>query len=264
LTDALIILGCKRRLADFINCNRDVFYFTVEEYNAFCKESVGEELCPEYGSSKGKSLRGYIKVKPLNDVCKLLGDFIEFYETEILNTYKDLDCWHDGYDEAKRDLATLNGLARLVPAPLKVVFAESHVSAFAGRAYEDIKNGDYDSAVTKSRTLLEEAFIKILELSNVEVGSKGDLKKLYGQVKSICNMSGRKEYATVLNELISGLEKIVSAIAEMRNIAGDAHGHGDRRFVIKEHHARLCLNAAITVADFALSVDQNRKASKRI
>ena len=58
-----------------------------------------------------------------------------------------------------------------------------------------------------------------------------------------------------INMLESGLEKIASSISEMRNKDSDAHGVGAARINIDEHHARLFVNAAMTMADFILSVE---------
>ena len=57
-----------------------------------------------------------------------------------------------------------------------------------------------------------------------------------------------------IKTLLSGLNIIVSAIAEMRNKDSDAHGVGARRINIDEHHARLFVNASMTMSDFILSV----------
>lgn len=43
----------------------------------------------------------------------------------------------------------------------------------------------------------------------------------------------------------------------MRNINSDAHGVGSKRFNIKDYHARLFVNSAMTMADFILSVSEN-------
>ena len=64
-----------------------------------------------------------------------------------------------------------------------------------------------------------------------------------------------------INMLLSGLEKIVSSISEMRNKDSDAHGVGAARINIDEHHARLFVNAAMTMADFILSVEM--KSNKK-
>lgn len=64
-----------------------------------------------------------------------------------------------------------------------------------------------------------------------------------------------------INMLLSGLEKIISAIAEMRNKGSDAHGLGAKRINISEYHARLFVNSAVTMADFILSVSDNQNKS---
>jgi hypothetical protein len=44
----------------------------------------------------------------------------------------------------------------------------------------------------------------------------------------------------------------------MRNKNSDSHGIGAKRINIDEHHARLFVNSAMTMADFILAVG-NRK-----
>lgn len=62
-----------------------------------------------------------------------------------------------------------------------------------------------------------------------------------------------------INTLLSGLNSIVSSIAEMRNKNSDTHGVGANRISIDEHHARLFINSAMTMADFIISVQQKQK-----
>ena len=72
-------------------------------------------------------------------------------------------------------------------------------------------------------------------------------------------MHADKDIDRRINTLLSGLEKIVSSIAEMRNANSDAHGVGNRRLNIAEHHARLLVNSAMTMAEFVLSIGNNAK-----
>ncbi|MBQ1219780.1 MAG: abortive infection family protein, partial [Peptococcaceae bacterium] len=48
---------------------------------------------------------------------------------------------------------------------------------------------------------------------------------------------------------------------QMRNASSDSHGVGGRRIKINEHHARLFVNSALTMADFLLSVEKNANNS---
>lgn len=123
---------------------------------------------------------------------------------------------------------------------------------------QDVDNQNYDSALTKSRTLLEEIFCYVIEKKNSVPSDKGDIGKLYKQVKSLYNMHNDSNMDKRINLLLSGLEKIVSSIAEMRNKASDSHGVGAKRINIADHHARLYVNASMTMADFILSVAEKQ------
>lgn len=123
---------------------------------------------------------------------------------------------------------------------------------------KDVTDENYDSAITKSRTLLEEVFCYVIEKRNETPVDNGDIGKLYNQVKQLYNMHQSKELDKRINVLLSGLEKILNAISEMRNKDSDSHGVGARRISISEHHARLFVNSAMTMADFILAVgDKN-------
>ena len=69
-------------------------------------------------------------------------------------------------------------------------------------------------------------------------------------------MKQTPEYDKRVNELLSGLEKILKAVSEMRNAQSDAHGVGRKRLRVAEHHARLFVNASLIMAEFILSVGE--------
>lgn len=134
-----------------------------------------------------------------------------------------------------------------------------YILTVAERANKDIADGNFDSAITKCRTLLEEVFCYVIEKKGERPDESGDIGKLYKGVKDLYNMHASKEADIRINKLLSGLEKIVSSIAEMRNIGSDSHGVGDKRFNIEAHHARLFVNSATTMADFILSVENKQQ-----
>ena len=141
-----------------------------------------------------------------------------------------------------------------VAAPSVTAIDRRYITDISERAMKDISDGNYDSAITKSRTLVEEVFCYVIEKKGVE---SGDMGKLYNQVKQIYNMHQDKDVDKRINGLLSGLEKILSAIAEMRNKASDSHGVGAKRINISDYHARLFVNSAMTMADFVLAVSEN-------
>lgn len=137
----------------------------------------------------------------------------------------------------------------------------AYIRDLAERALKDIEDLNYDSAISKARTILEEVFCYVIEQREEEPIDSGDIGKLYNQVKSLFNMHQSKETDKRINMLLSGLEKVVSAITEMRNKGGDSHGLGSRRINIKNYHALLVVNAATTMADFILSVEESAKTN---
>ena len=134
-----------------------------------------------------------------------------------------------------------------------------YISEISRRANEDIERGELDSAITKSRTLLEETFCHAIELAKCEPSNNGKIDDLYKQVKQLYNMHTDKNVDKRINTLLSGLNKIVSAISDMRNNNSDSHGMGSKRINISKHHAKLCVNSSAIVAEFILEVIENKK-----
>ncbi|MDO9523719.1 MAG: abortive infection family protein [Methanocorpusculum sp.] len=144
-----------------------------------------------------------------------------------------------------------------VEAPATKVIDRKYILDLSERACRDIDDGNYDSAITKSRTILEETFFFVIEKKDDVPSASGDINKLYTQVKNLYDMHGDKNLDKRINMLLSGLEKIISAIAEMRNNHSDSHGVGSKRIDIFDYHARLFVNSSVAMSDFILSVYLN-------
>lgn len=134
-----------------------------------------------------------------------------------------------------------------------------YIKSISDRAIIDIEQGNFDSAITKSRTLLEEVFCYVIEKKGDTPSNKGNISKLYTQVKKHYNMHADKDADVRINTLLSGLEKIISAISEIRNKDSDSHGIGSKRITIKEHHATLLVNSSMVMANFILAIEKNNK-----
>ena len=148
------------------------------------------------------------------------------------------------------------GLTVGVATPSVKTIDRNYIVDLSNRAMKDVIDGNYDSAITKSRTLLEEVFCYVIEKKGEDPSESGVIGKLYNQVKQLYNMHQSKDMDKRINGLLSGLEKILSSIAEMRNKGSDSHGVGAKRINIADHHARLFVNSAMTMADFVLAVSQ--------
>ena len=117
-----------------------------------------------------------------------------------------------------------------------------------------ILNKDYESTITKSRTLLEEVMIYGIEEKQQIPTGKGNIKNTYNQFKTLYNMHQDSSMDKRIKDLLSGLEKIVNSISDMRNYNSDSHGVVGKRINVEEHHARLAANSSITMANFLLAV----------
>lgn len=148
----------------------------------------------------------------------------------------------------------------VVEAPKIKTITYQYIRELPDRIKDDISTKDYDSVVTKSRTLIEEVMIFIIEqLSKERYCSNGDWQKMYAEAKNLLNMTQRKDWDGRINDLLSGLNKIIDSIGKMRNMNSDAHGAGSDRIEIKEREARLIAASAVMVAEYMLSVYQKER-----
>lgn len=151
-----------------------------------------------------------------------------------------------------------------IEAPNIKIIDREYIKELSERAMKDIDEENLDSAITKARTILEETFCYVIEQKDEIPDSSGDIRRLYKQVKDCYNMHSDKEMDIRINKVLSGLESIVSGIAEMRNSGSDSHGLGNRRKNILPYHARLAVNSAVTMAEFILAVAQRQKTPAKI
>lgn len=152
-----------------------------------------------------------------------------------------------------------SGKTPVIDYPTVKLINMEYIHSLRERCENDFLCGNYDSVITKSRTMIEEVLIWILEQNEKTVQSKGDLNKLYNQVKTEFHMSQNKGYDGRVNSLLSGLERIVQSIGEMRNSNSDAHGVGTSRIAIKEREGRLVMNSAMTFCEYIISINESRK-----
>lgn len=135
-----------------------------------------------------------------------------------------------------------------------------YIKKLREQAFDVIKSGDYDSAITKSRTMLEEVFLHGIEEKGLEVEAKGNIIKLYNQFKALYNLTSNSDLDIRVNDLLSGFNKIVDSISRMRDLNSDSHGAGIRRIPIDYDVTVLYVNSAITLSNFFLSlVEKNKK-----
>lgn len=198
--------------------------------------------CQYYTIEQSDSIYGEIIWHSIYEINFILN----FYNKKLVNS------------GGKYDIIPISNIT--VDTPKIKTINRDYILSIYQKAINDISDGNYDECLTKSRTLLEEVFCKVIEDKGEIPKAKGNINQLYKQVKDLYNMHGDKDMDVRINTLISGLENIVNSVAEMRNKASDAHGIGAKRYNILDYHARLALNSALTMAEFVYSVaEKNNK-----
>lgn len=130
----------------------------------------------------------------------------------------------------------------------------AYIRRIANEAYNAIKNKDYESAITKSRTLVEEVLIKGIENKKVKPSENGNINTLYNQFKILYKMHINDDMDIRIKTLLSGFEKILTAISQMRDKNSDSHGVGDKRLELNESIAELFVNSSITFSNFLIYI----------
>lgn len=163
------------------------------------------------------------------------------------------------------DLLPENKLNIEVPTVKIKTIDRDYVSQKITQARIDIQNGNFDSALTKARTVLEEVLILMLEKKNLKDSiskAKGDLNELFKEVRDNYNIKTGHNIDKNINDLVNGLNKIVTAIGNIRNISSDSHGLGQARYNISDYHALLVVNSSIAVCEFLISVMERNILAK--
>ncbi|MDT0678787.1 abortive infection family protein, partial [Autumnicola musiva] len=129
---------------------------------------------------------------------------------------------------------------------------------------DKIENDDFNGAITNARSLAEAVMIEIIEKhEGKEIKNDGKIENLYKKVKKILNLTiDPKVIPPTIIQILSGLDSIVGGLAGLSNNSGDRHAN---KFRTKKHHARLAVNATMTLVDFLLESKefQSSKAIKK-
>ena len=125
-----------------------------------------------------------------------------------------------------------------------------------------ISNEDYDGAVTNARSLLETIFKHILNETCVNYKEGEKLTCYYKKVANVLKMEpGLYKGTEVFQEVLAGFISVVNGIASIRNKFSDSHGANPlEKYRIDKRHAVLVVNAARTIAEYLITVLEQKKA----
>ncbi len=127
---------------------------------------------------------------------------------------------------------------------------------------------DPASSISSSKNLLESLFKIILDQSGIPYEHKDDVPQLYRKVADLLELSASSvpDSATAsksAQQILRTLTTTVQSLAEFRNELGIGHGQATPNRALARH-ARLALNATVTLAEFILDTWQIRIESGRL
>lgn len=249
--------GEKEFCLRFFNTSGYVFDFSNYTFDNFMEEVVGEPIKAKYGLSKGASLEQFVHESDDSINLKLFKELLDYYELNCLENEEDKKRI-EKFQQCRKLIEKYNGAIVELSIPSIKESSNTYILELTKQALKCIDDGDYYSAITKSRTMIEEALCLAIEKQNEVPLEKGDVGHLYSQFKPLYNMHSDKNVDKRINNLLSGINKIIESISEMRNKNSDSHGIGSRRINIKKHHTLLFVNSAITITEFILAVSENK------
>lgn len=121
---------------------------------------------------------------------------------------------------------------------------------------------DPAAAISSCKNLLESLFKIILDRSGVSYGGNDDVPRLYRKVAELLALNAEAvpesaRASQTSQQILRTLVTTVSSLAELRNELGIGHGQSSRSAALARH-ARLALNATVTIAEFVLDTWQAR------
>lgn len=192
--------------------------------------------------------------------------FNDYYNNVITDTIEKIN--KIAYLENKH-LEWSNGRISIMDVDKSAIFNHfdkeidsAYIKNLSVRIQDDLRNENFDSVITKCRTLVEELCIFIIERKNVSPKLDGKLNNLWKQTKILLNMNDVNDFDKRIADLISGLNKIVDAITSLRNINSDSHGVGCKRINIGKREANLIANSTIVFCEYIYDVYSQQTMSK--
>lgn len=115
-----------------------------------------------------------------------------------------------------------------------------------------------EGAITSARTMLEATCKHILDELGEGYSDNDDLPKLYKRTASALSLSPDQYKEQIFKQILSGCGSVVTGLASLRNVFGDAHGKGKRHKKPSPRHAELAINLSGAISSFLISTFEQR------
>ncbi|MEB3245015.1 MAG: abortive infection family protein [Vampirovibrionales bacterium] len=115
----------------------------------------------------------------------------------------------------------------------------------------NIESCHYPTAITNAYTLVEAVLKELLRICNISFNEdEGDIRQLYKLVSEALKLEPQGDHLeNHLKMILQGLKHQISGLYQLANKGSDRHA---RRYNPQPHHARLAVNASITLTEFLI------------
>lgn len=208
----------------------------------------------EFAEQKVRGLNGQAKLANVVAAALHPGDYGEEFDIKKAAEYLNQHLQDDGYQvvetRGRYVVRRTDGAAVAIveKRPDSDPGSQQFIDEQIQKCNRKLGEGDFDGAITNARSLIEAVLRSAeRELDPNAADYDGKLPALYGRVQKRLRLAPSKEVVVPLRQILSGLNSVVIGLAGLRNKMSDAHPVTDRP---AQHHAKLAVNAAMTLADF--------------
>ena len=201
------------------------------------------------------------------EVARLLASFNEALARDGYELYpNDWISGHAVYGWRRRD--SFHGASPELRLRERALLTDPEVLEEHLVRIRDNLGSDPAAAISASKNLVESLFRIILDSSGIAYGQREDIPQLYRHVADLLDLKadsvpesakGSESAQQILRTLVT----TVQSLAELRNELGIGHGQSTRSVALTRH-ARLALNATVTIAEFVLDTWHARVAAGRL
>lgn len=255
-----------------------VLDFSTADFDAFTMQSVGVELCENYGLSKGKSLNAYVNEAADDDVKKLLFDLFDYYEAyygpeydpdqaDSFNSYR-FDKGMRSIYEKCREIVSRERVSSVPLEPSAEYLKSKFNSDYMTEQIEllmKMRTEKPTDAIGKSKDLIESCCKTILDNQGVEWDKDWSVAHLAKETAKTLGVDGNaldpsnSESDRIAKQILGSLQGIASGVAEFRNKYGTGHGKSASFKELPVRHAKLAVGAAVTLVEYYWETYEWRK-----
>ncbi len=245
----------------------------IDFFNSFGRNDVYGENFPsrwDYTRKCIRSFNGTSTIKQIIEASVDPRDYIERNENKpnlsledtvnYLNQFLPFDSYELKKEEGKTTYKVFQSDGQIITSENLATLSHEFINEQIEKAEQKLANEDYDGAITNARSLVEAIQEQIIQKSGAEVPEyAGNLRTLYKTTRQTLNLATSKDLSNTLNQILSGLDSLVSGIAGLSNKMGDRHS---RTYQPSRHHAKLAVNAAFTFCEFLLETYEYQQKQK--